>query len=348
MNNEWRAVLTAAGAVIEGDAVRHFGSPPAEIAATAEGTVLCDLSFLALIRASGEDAEKFLQGQLSNDIRQVDAARSQLSAYNTPKGRMLAIFRVFRHADALLLQLPSALQDATLKRLRMYVLRDRVRLDAVGDDLIRIGLSGPAAEALLRDAVGAPPVEKNGCVRHGEHTVLRLPGPFPRFEIVGALTPMRTLWDSLRVAARPVGAPCWAWLDIQAGVPSVHPATVDEFVPQTANLDLVEGISFTKGCYPGQEIVARVHYLGRLKQRMIRAHVEAPAAPAPGDPVYASDPGGQAVGRVVDAQPAPRGGYDLLAVASLAARESAILRVGDPDGPPLTVHALPYTDATSA
>lgn len=348
MNNEWHAVLTAAGAAIEDDTVRHFGSPAAEIAATADGTVLCDLSFLALIRASGEDAEKFLQGQLSNDIHKVDAAHSQLSAYNTPKGRMLAIFRVFRDADALLLQLPAALLDTTLKRLRMYVMRDRVRLEAVGDDLIRVGLSGPAAETLLRDALGDPPVEINGCARYGERTVLRLPGPFPRFEIVGALAPMRALWESLRVAARPVGAPCWAWLDIQAGVPSVHPATVDEFVPQTANLDLVEGISFTKGCYPGQEIVARVHYLGKLKQRMIRAHVEAHTAPAPGDPVYAADPAGQAVGRVVDAQPSPRGGYDLLAVAPRAALESAVLRLSDPGGPPLTVHALPYADTTSA
>ena len=125
-------------------------------------------------------------------------------------------------------------------------------------------------------------------------------------------------------------------------IPAILPGTVEEFVPQMANLELIGGVSFTKGCYPGQEIVARMHYLGRLKQRMFRAHVESALPPRPGTPVFAPDLPGQSTGSVLDAQPAPEGGYDLLVVAHLSSRETGELHLQASDGPRLMPENLPY------
>jgi hypothetical protein len=178
-------------------------------------------------------------------------------------------------------------------------------------------------------------------VSAGGVTVLRLRGPHPRFEIIGPYTDIQGLWSEL--ALTPVGASAWAWLDIMAGVPTVLPATVEAFVPQMTNLELIGGVNFKKGCYPGQEIVARTHYLGRLKQRMYRAHVDSPQAPKAGDPIYAPNFGEQAAGTVVDAQPAPGGGFDLLAVVQIASADAGVLSLQAPNGPPLALHTLPYS-----
>ncbi len=129
----------------------------------------------------------------------------------------------------------------------------------------------------------------------------------------------------------------WAWLDIMAGIPSVHPGTNEEFVPQMANLEVVGGVNFKKGCYPGQEIVARMQYLGKLKQRMYRAHFAGEVAPRPGDAIYAPDFPGQSAGTVVEAQPSPDGGYDLLAVIQISSADAGELHFGSETGPRLTL-----------
>ena len=133
-----------------------------------------------------------------------------------------------------------------------------------------------------------------------------------------------------------------------AGIPVILPGRVEEFVPQMANLDLVGGVSFTKGCYPGQEIVARMHYLGRLKQRMFRAHVEDTRPPQPGTAVFAPDLPGQSTGTVVDAQPSPEGGYDLLAVVHVSSKETGELHLANSDGPRLTLKDMSYSMEPSA
>jgi hypothetical protein len=345
VNDAWKSLMNAAGARFDEHGwVAGFADPADEIRAAAAGDVLAELSALALIRVQGPDAASFLQGQLSNDIRLVSQSASQLSAYNTPKGRMLALLRIVRRGDAYLLRLPAELAADTLKRLKMYVLRAKVTLEAADDELIRFGLSGPRATDVLRQALGAAPEVVDAAVTHAEVTVLRLPGPHPRFELIAPLEPARALWSRLAAHCRAVGPGTWRWLDIQAGIPSVWPGTVEEFVPQMANLELVGGVSFKKGCYPGQEIVARMHYLGTLKQRMVRAHLDEATAtcPAPGSKLYASEFGDQAAGTVVDAQPSPRGGCELLAVAQLTAIQGGGLRLATPNGPVLELVALPY------
>jgi folate-binding protein YgfZ len=343
VNVEWKSFLAAAGATFdEHGRVRRFAEVNAEIAAAAGRDILTELSQLSLIRARGADTQNFLQGQLSNDIRLVDATHSQLSSYNTPKGRMLAILRLFKRDEDYFLQLPAMLADDILKRLRMFVLRSKLTLDNADDELLRFGVSGPAATTRLRAAGVIVPEGQDSCLTHEAVTVLSLPGPHPRFEIIAPLTRAKELWTYLAAHLQPTGPSAWRWLDIQAGIPNVFPGTVEEFVPQMANLGLVGGINFKKGCYPGQEIVARMQYLGTLKQRMYRAHVSVDTAPAPGAKLYAAGMGEQSVGMVVDAQPAPGGGHDLLAVIQIGAAASGDVRLGTAQGPQLLFQPLPY------
>ena len=343
MSAEWRAFLAHAGAIFEDDHVLHYGNPDAERRGAANGDVLVDLSQLALLRAEGADAQNFLQGQLSNDIRLVSEAGAQLSAYCNAKGRMFGIFLIFRRTDdAYYLQLPAALAEPMLKRLRMFILRAKVKLEFADTGLRRIGLSGPNAEVLLKNALGNAPANAYDGITRDDVTVIRLPGPHARFELIAPQARLIPLWQAFSAKAMPVGAGPWAWLDIMAGIPAILPGTVEEFVPQMANLELIGGVSFTKGCYPGQEIVARMHYLGRLKQRMFRAHVESALPPRPGTPVFAPDLPGQSTGSVLDAQPAPEGGYDLLVVAHLSSREAGELHLQASDGPRLMPENLPY------
>ncbi len=342
MNDTWKTFIQGQGAVLDGGRVRDFGDPAEERRAAMQGNVLADLSDLSLIRARGADTQNFLNGQLSNDLRRLDVTHSQLAAWCSPKGRMLVIFRLLRRGDDTLLQLPTSLLEPTLKRLRMFVLRAKVTLESAEDELVSFGISGPGAEKLLHDATGFVPGEINGSETRDEITIARLPGPHPRFEIIAPVEVAKKTWNGLKDKTRPVGPPVWAWLDIMAGIPGVHPETSEAFVPQMANLELVGGVNFKKGCYPGQEIVARMQYLGKLKQRMYRAHVESGDLPRPGDDIFAPDFPGQSAGTVVTAQPAPDNGFDLLAVIQISSAETGELHFGSETGPRLSLQNLPY------
>ncbi len=347
VNETWKAFIESQGGVLEGERVQHFGHAAQERRAASQGNVLTDLSDFALIRARGAEAQDFLNGQLSNDTRLLDAAHRQLASWCSPKGRMLVIFWLFQRGQDYLLQLPSVLQENILTRLRKFVLRTKVTLDNVEAELVSLGLSGPDTEQILRETLGFAPNRDNGCETRGETTVISLPGPHPRFQIVAPPATVITLWDSFKFKAVPVGPPVWAWLDIMAGIPTVLPQTNEEFVPQMVNLETVGGVNFKKGCYPGQEIVARMQYLGKLKQRMYRAHVVAEVAPRPGDAIYAPDFPAQSAGTVVDAQPSPGDGYDLLAVIQISSATAGELHIGNETGPQLTLQSLPYSVVTN-
>ncbi len=336
----WRAFLAARGARPEGSggdvaAVRE------EIQAARDSDVVADLSFWTLVRVHGADAQAFLQGQLSNDIREVTPERSQLSAWCTPKGRMLAIFRVFRRGEEYFLQLPAPLQPEIVRRLRMYVLRARVVVESAGEEFVRIGLSGPNARRILSGTDRAVPEAPNGVTHDGPLTILFLPGPHPRFQLIVPAAEAPGLWDRLATVARPVGTDAWAWLNIRAGLPEILPGTVEEFVPQMANLDLLQGVSFTKGCYPGQEIVARVKYLGRIKQRMFPAWTGGGECPSPGTAIVAAPGDGPAIGWVVDGRAAPAGGWDMLVVLGLEQRRNE-LRFGGSNDSKIELQEPPY------
>lgn len=164
--------------------------------------------------------------------------------------------------------------------------------------------------------------------------------------MIGAPGALQALWTRLAVHATPVGTDVWWLLDILAGVPQVFKASLEEFVPQMVNLPAVGGVSFQKGCYPGQEIVARMHYLGTLKRRMYLAHIALDEPPAPATPIYESGADAtQSVGNIVYAQRAPEGGCAALAVLVIAATERGSVHLGVNTGPVLTLEQLPYAVA---
>lgn len=344
MHQQWREFLLDAGAEFTNGCVAHYGNPRRESSVVLTGNAFADLSHYGLISAHGEDAASFLQSQLSNDLNAVDFQHSQLNGYCNPKGRLIATLRVFRHGDAFYLCLPADLLEPVLKRLRMYVLRSQVTLEDVSDTFIHLGVTGNDIETELGRVISSLPEAVDGVTFTDETVKIKVPGVQPAFEIFTTFDHAQSLWNALNVKAAPVGAGSWTLSDIQAGIPVILPQTSEAFVPQMVNWDLVNGVSFKKGCYPGQEIVARMQYLGKLKRRMYKAHVDADQPPAPGDEVFDTKADNQPVGKLVSVAAHPDGGFDVLVVLQLSSAENhaSSLCLTDKSGPELTLGYLPY------
>lgn len=340
MNTLWTQFLAGHGAIVENNRVMHFGDTAAELLATTSDNILTDLSHLGLLEVSGEDAVAFLQGQLTNDVKQLNGKNSHYSGYCTAKGRLLALFLAFAHADHIHLQLNGALTGAMLKRLKMFVLRSKVGIEDVSASIIRMGVCGEATPQLLSTLFAQVPSEPHGIEPLPNGTLIRLPGQKPRFAIYTSPELAQEIWEKLAQTCTPVGASCWDWLEIQAGIPDITPATQEQFVPQMVNLDLLGGISFKKGCYTGQEIVARTHYLGKVKRRTYAAHVaSSDQMPQPGNPVFGKE-STEPVGQVVLAAASPAGGYDLLTEIRQESAEAGQITLNGVAGPVLTLVPL--------
>jgi folate-binding protein YgfZ len=341
MNQAWQEYLAAQHAHIEDGAAQHFGDAAAERAAAQAGTVLCDVSHFGALKVSGEDAQTFLQNLLSSDVKAVTPAQAQLSSFSTAKGRMLATFLVWQSGADYYLQLPKSLAAPMQKKLSMYVLRSKVKVSDASDEVVALGLAGKDANTLAKETFAAVPDEAMACAASANASVIRLDAS--RLLVVTTPAHAPDLWKALNCGARAAGAPVWDWLNIRAGIPFILPATQEQFVPQMANLERIGAVNFKKGCYPGQEIVARMQYLGRLKQRMYLAHVAQDPAPRPGDALYSAEMEGQHSGTVANAAPAPDGGWDVLAVVQISSREGQTVHLGSLQGPALTFLDLPYT-----
>ncbi len=280
-----------------------FAPPsPRPAAGATDSAMLCTAPGLALLSFTGKDAETFLQAQLSNDVAALAPRTAQLSSYNSAKGRMLATIVLWRDdGEAFRALVATDLGDTLRKRLSMYVLRAKVAVTDVTHAHALFGLGGAGAKGALRAALGDAP-DRGQVLARDTATLVGLPDG--RVIIVAPSASAERLRATLDEHAAQVSSDVWRWLGIRAGVPTIAPATQDLFVPQTANWDLLGGVSFQKGCYPGQEIVARTQYLGRLKERLHLFHVDAPPTP-PGTRIYGAVFGDQACGTVVDAAPAP-------------------------------------------
>ncbi len=306
------------------------------------GAIVCRLDHLGLIEFNGEDAQTFLQGQLTNDTKLVTEGRSQLAGYCTAKGRLLATFLLWKTAEGYCGQLHGDIAAAVQKRLTMYVLRSKVKVADATTKYGRLGVAGKDSEAILGKLLGELPQQPMDTTQAGGAIVMRLHGAIPRFEIAATPEIVTGLLAQLEPACTVADASTWNWLDIRAGVAQIGPGTQEEFVPQMVNLDLLDGINFKKGCYTGQEIVARTHYLGKVKRRTHLAHVAAAEMPAPGDQVFGVG-NTEPVGMVVNAVAAPNGGYDLLAELRLESVEAGPVRLANVDGPVLELMELPYS-----
>jgi len=343
----WRQFLETSGAVFQDHEAAHFGDPQSELLAAETGDVVADLSSTGLVAASGADAVTFLQGQLVSDVCEVSEQRSQPSGLCSIKGRLLASFRIIMRDGTYYLQLPRELADSLIQRLRLYVLRSNVKLEDASDRLVRLGFKGRAAAASVAEAFGELPGKTDQVHRAGGLRIVRVGGEAPRFVALGDMEESRRLWGTLAGTATPVGTGPWALTDIMAGVPTIQPETRDAFVPQMVNYQAIGGVSFSKGCYTGQEVVARTQHLGKLKRRMYLALVDTDTVPVPGDKVFAPHySGDQGAGRVVNVQAHPQGGYALLAVVRMESAENDTLHLASAQGPALQLAPLPYTLAS--
>jgi len=316
-------------------------APTDDWTAAREGAIALVLPDLAWIAIDGADAPAFLQGQLSNDVEALAPGEVQRTTYNSPKGRMLASGLLWRTGAVppWRLGVDAGIAEAIRKRLAMFVLRSKVSL-AVEADLVSIGIGGPRARAAAISALGVEP-ETLAARPVPEGAAQVLGWPDGRIVVVAPAAESDALIRRLSQHAAPATGEVWRWLGIRAGVPVIATATQDRHVAQTANFDALGGLSFTKGCYPGQEIVARTQHLGILKERAHPFRSVAPAPPA-STPVYSGVFGDQACGSVLDAVDVPGGGSELLAVVQRAAVDADDLRLGSIDGPPLARLPLPY------
>jgi folate-binding protein YgfZ len=342
MNSQWKEFLDAQGArfVTETGELQGFAADNVDPDAN---DIIADLSYLGVIRISGEDAVSFMQGQTTNDVRKIDTEHGQLSGYCSPKGRLLANFLLLQRDADIYMLMDRAILEPTLKRLKMYILMSKVEMIDVSDEMVVAGIAGPNATALLTTALGKVPAADYETGHAGGLSTMKLPGQPPRYLLLGDAAKLTELWQTLDDKVTAVGHGSWKLTDIRAAIPTVHPETVEAFVPQMVNMQAIEGVSFKKGCYPGQEIVARMQYLGKLKRRMYRATVTMDTAPKAGDEIFsAASSSGQGAGKIVDAQPSPNGGYELLAVIEIASAEQGGLRIGSESGPELVLSELPY------
>lgn len=351
--NHWIEHLSALGARFHPDAaaeVEDFGRvlTAAELAAG----FVAPVTNLGLIGVSGEEAAAFLHNQLTNDVEHLGQGEARLAGYCTPKGRLLATFLMWRDAETVYLQLPRAIQAPLQKRLTMFVLRTKARLrDATAEAASGavLALGGAKAADALAPVAGALPDAPWGKVDGPAGTVIRLPDAFgqPRFLWLTSPDSAAAALPALRETLALGGNAAWRLSSIHAGVPEVTQPTQEQFVPQMINYELLGGVNFKKGCYPGQEIVARSQYLGKLKRRMALATLQDAAARA-GDEVFSADDPAQPSGMIVNAAPNGLGGADVLVEIKLAALGQEV-RHGAPGGARLDFLPMPYAlDALDA
>lgn len=298
------------------------------------GALRARLRSLSLLDANGADAREFLHGQLSSDVKALAVGGAQYASYNSPKGRMLATFVVWRRADAqFTLAVASDLAAAIARRLSMFVLRANVRFDVRTHS--PWGILGADATAAMGAAFGSPlPAFASMQRADLAAAVLRLPDGRHLIDAGDTDTLPSVIAELPGVAET-----AWQWCGIHAGVPVVTAATSDQLIAQSANWELLGGVDFRKGCYPGQEIIARMQYLGKLKERLHAFHADADAtALAAGTALHVAARDG-AVGIVVNSAPSPAGGSDLLAVVQNDAVDDATLAAG---AITLSPRALPY------
>jgi len=289
------------------------------------------LSHLGVIRVEGEDAAKFLHGQLTQDFSLLGLSEARLAAFCSNKGRMQASFYGFKRSPTeILLVCSRDILAPTLKRLSMFVMRAKAKLSDASGDYGLFGLAGDAVETI---AGGAQPVWSKA--DFGDATVIHL------YPADGA---PRALWLAPVAQGAPTGEALseqdWAWGEVRSGIAMITAPIVEAFVPQMLNYESVGGVNFKKGCYPGQEVVARSQFRGTLKRRAYLAHCDAPMKA--GDEVFPTADESQPCGTVAQAAPSPSGGFDAIVSLQIAAMEAGGLHLSAVSGPALSVTPPPY------
>lgn len=341
----WNEHLARAGATLA-DNTLAFASSADEAEAASSATIVVPLQQLGSIRVDGADAATFLHNLVSNDVSGMAADTVAWNSFNSPKGRMIASFLIWREGEALALATAADVVPAFARKLSMYVLRSKAKVSDHSAATVLLGVAGAQAAAVLEAAgIAVPAADMTQCggdaSEGGSVRCLRLNAD--TFMLVLPAQAAAATFDALVAAgAVKAGTAAWQLRMIRAGLPMIETATQEEFVAQMLNFDLIGGVSFRKGCYPGQEIVARTQYLGKLKKRLYRVALPAGSAPAVGADLYAASFGAQSAGKLVNVAPTADGGFEALAVLQSSVAEAETLHLGSVDGAPLQVLELPY------
>lgn len=309
---------------------------PVELATLLEGG--CALPQLGVIQAQGEDAAQFLHNQLTQDVLLLSVGQSRLAAFCSAKGRMQASFVLLKAApETVLLVMPVDLLAQTLKRLSMFVLRAKVRLSDASAHWQLQGLAGAAALTVLGGASGQVPAWQT-LAQDGSWAIALPPAGLGEQRVQRALCLVPA--DRALPVTSPLDASLWAWGEVLSAVPLITAPLFEAFVPQMLNYESVGGVNFKKGCYPGQEVVARSQFRGTLKRRLAR--LWSPLALQPGQELFSPADPEQACATVVQCAPRPDGnGHDVLASGTLESMASG-WHANSAQGPGLTLLPLPY------
>ncbi|MEM5386021.1 folate-binding protein [Paraburkholderia phymatum] len=297
-----------------------------------------------VIDTKGDDAASFLHSQLTNDTQHLDAATARLAGYCSAKGRLLASFLMWCSGESIRMLVSKDVQTGVQKRLSMFVLRAKAKLSDATDDTLAIGLAGDV-RAALSGVFDAIPDGVHVKVDGPAGSLVRVPDAAGRLRYVwvGPTAEVQARLPALETKLTRVSAAVWDWLDIRAGEPRITQRVAEQFVPQMVNFDVLGGVNFRKGCYPGQEVVARSQYRGTIKRRMALANVAGEMeSVVPGAELFHSDDPGQPCGMLVNTAAAPDGGVDALVEIKLAALENGTVHLGSADGPALAFLPLPY------
>ncbi|MCP1573001.1 folate-binding protein YgfZ [Herbaspirillum rubrisubalbicans] len=338
----WRDFLTQQGAQFDAESNDVLGFGPDAPAPQSLESFMAPLTGLGLIAATGEEAASFLHGQLTNDVQHLDSNAARLAGYCSPKGRLLATLLIWRDAQTIYLQLPRSLQPAIQKRLQMFIMRAKAKLADAGTEYAVLGLVGPAAANALAEWFPVLPAAPYDKLDNSHGSLIRMADAAgsARYQWIAPVDTLTAAWPKLTQHLKPSASLAWRLADIRAGVPGIVAATQEQFVPQMINFELIGGVNFKKGCYPGQEIVARSQYLGKLKRRTMLATIDSAAAQA-GQEVFAAADPGQPCGMVVNAEALDDSHALALVEMKLAAADDTV-HLGAADGPALHFHALPY------
>ena len=280
LNPQWHDFLTSQNAQFDSTGqIQTFGQAELERFLIKNGPVVTSLTHQGLIKVSGGDAVSFLQGQLTTDIHQISETQAQFSAYCDPKGQVLALFLVFKYQGNIYLSFNHSLKEAVLKRLSMFVMRSDVQLTDVSNQLIHIGFAGEFGDLDIQRRLNTK-VKKEyetSCIQTDgmeDVCVVKVPGPYHKYDLFGPVDQIQKVWKNLRNNADVTNSYDWNLLNITAGIPDVTEQTTAQFLAQFLNLDKLNAIDFKKGCFPGQEMIARVHYRGKVTKRMFRIRTE--------------------------------------------------------------------------
>ncbi|WP_288022283.1 folate-binding protein [Thauera sp.] len=320
----------------------RFADATDEARAASESTVVVPLLHLGIIRSVGPDSAAFLHNLVSNDVNKLPADGAAWNSFNSPKGRMIASFLMWAEDEGHGLVLSADILPAFLKKLSMYVLRSKVKLANASDTLALIGVCGKNAAAVLQAAgIEMPAVDMRQTLTTDGVRCVRIDAE--RYLLAVAADDAAGVFDVLVAGgAVKAGTAAWQLSMIRAGLPLVTAPTQEEFVAQMLNYELIGGVSFHKGCYPGQEIVARTQYLGKLKKRMYRVAAAPGIEVVAGMDIHAPDFGEQSAGKVVNVAPTADGGVEALAVIQSSSAEAGQLRLGAGEGATLELLPLPY------